>query len=216
MFDTLQEVNRAERITTLSDQTRPVTMAVDQTVPLPPALHGLFPLGLRRGSTVAVSPLVPTTQGMTSVAFSLAAAASAAGSWCAAVGFADLGLVAVAEMGVDLGRLALVPRPAPGQWVMVVGALLDAVDILIVRPPAHLRQGDARRLITRARERGAVLVPVGRWTEGADVRLVVASSQWEGAGAGDGHLLGRRLEVRAGGRGAASRERSLWLDTLAG
>jgi hypothetical protein len=216
LFDTLGTVSRAERITELIDETRPVTLAVDQTVPLTPALAPLFPLGLRRGSTVTVSADSPQAQGVTTMAFSLAAAASAHGSWCAAAGFADLGLVAIAELGISLDRLALVPWLAPGQWVTVVGALLDAVDIVIVRTPPHLRQGDARRLISRARERGTVLIPVGRWTESAEVRLVVTGSHWVGPGMGDGHLLGRRLEVRAGGRGAAHRERLLSLDTVAG
>jgi len=181
------------------------TVRLEHTLPLSPTLETMFPTGLRRGATISVSG----GQGTTSVAFSVAAAASAHGAWCAAVGFADLGLVALAEMGIDLSRLALVPDIPPAQWVTVVGALLDAVDVLLVRPPAHLKLGDARRLIARARERGTVFVPVGRWTESAEVRLVVDGSRWEGTGAGDGHLRVRRLDVRGGGRGAASKERSL-------
>jgi hypothetical protein len=187
----------------------PVSLAVDNSLPIDPAFASLFPFGLRRGSTVAASA---PGQGATTLAFSLAAAASASGAWCAAAGFADLGLVAVAELGVALDRLALVPRPPPAQWVTVVGALIDAVDIVIVRPLPHLRPGDARRLISRARERGTALIAVGRWTESADVRIEVAASRWEGPGAGDGHLMRRRLQLRGGGRGAASREQRLHWD----
>ena len=49
--------------------------------------------------------------GSTSLALQLVAAASAAGSWVAAVGVPALGAVAAAEAGVVLERLALVPRP---------------------------------------------------------------------------------------------------------
>ncbi|MHB8466158.1 MAG: hypothetical protein ACYDH6_13695 [Acidimicrobiales bacterium] len=188
-----------------------LALAVEKTLPIAPALDRLFPLGLHRGSTISVSA-TSLSQGSTTVAFSVAAAASMGGAWCAAVGFADLGLVAVAEMGIALERLVLVPQVAPNHWINVVGALLDAVDVVLVRPPPHLRQGDARRLISRTRERGTILIPVGRWTERADVRLEVTGSRWEGPGAGDGHLLRRQLEVRAAGRGAASRERRMLLD----
>jgi hypothetical protein len=166
---------------------------------------------LRRGTTVAV---IAAGQGALTLAFSLVAAASAAGSWCAAVGFADLGMVGVAEIGVALHRLALVPHLPPAQWVATTGALVDAVDFVVARPPPYLRQGDARRLTARARERGAVLIPVlaspsGAWADGADVRLTVTGSTWEGPGAGDGYLLHRRLDVTVGGRGAAARPRDL-------
>ena len=204
------------------NRVRPVSLTSDRHLPLPAGLEQLFPGGgLRRGSTVVVAS---EGQGAHSLAFSLAAAASAAGSWCAAVGFADLGMVAVAEIGVDLDRLAVVPRLAPAQWVTVVGALIDSVDTLIARPPPHLRLGDARRLTSRARERGTVLIPVicdrardrGPWADGADVRLVVAGSRWDGPGAGDGHLRGRRLDVVVGGRGAAARPRRVEVTLPAG
>jgi hypothetical protein len=154
--------------------------------------------GLRRGSTVSVV-------GSTSVALQLVAAASAAGSWVAAVGVPALGAVAAAETGMVLERLALVPRPGE-QWATVTAALLDALDVVLVRPPHRLRQADARKLIARARERGAVLVPLGPW-DGADMRIEVASVRWHGLGQGDGHLQGARMEVVATGRRAAARER---------
>jgi len=232
----------------LAGRVRPVALAGDRALPLGPGLEDLFPSGiLRRGSTVVVATgqagerqagerqagerqagerqagergAGGRLQGTTSLALSLAAAASAAGSWCAVVGLADLGLVAAAEIGLALDRLALVPRAEPRQWLTVVGALLDTVDLVIARPPTHLRAGDARRLTARARERGSVLIPVlnpsnagGAWADGADVRLIVASARWVGPGSGDGHLRGRRVEVVSGGRGAAARERraALWL-----
>jgi hypothetical protein len=206
-------VSRAERITTfgdLADEARPVSLANEQTVPLTPSLARLVPVtGLGRGTTVAVTS--GTSQGATTLAFALASAASAHGAWCAAVGFPDLGLVAISELGLALERLALVPHVPPSQWAAVVGALVDAVDILIIDAPARLSPANARRLVNRARERGTVLIPVGRWPERADLRLVVAGAVWEGTGAGDGHLVRRRLDVQVSGRGAASGERHVEL-----
>jgi hypothetical protein len=182
----------------------PVTLAGDKTLPVVGPLQPLLPDGgLRRGSTVSVS-------GSVSLALLLAAGPSAAGSWTAAVGLPVLGGVAAAEAGIALERLALVPRPGE-QWATVVAALLDALDVVLVRPPHRLRHADARRLAARARERGSVLVPLSRW-EGADMVLSVRSARWHGVGQGDGHLQGCRMEVVATGRRAGGREKTavLW------
>src|SRR5687768_13037970 len=99
-----------------------VDEGVERSLPVGAALRPLLPGGcLRRGSTVAIS--FSGAGGATSVLFALLAEASAAGSWCAVVGLPRLGLVAAAEAGVALPRLALVPHPGP-DWVDAVGALL--------------------------------------------------------------------------------------------
>ena len=179
---------------------------------MPEVLVPLFPDGgLRRGSTVAVQP--GPAPGATTLALALAVAASQAGSWCAAVGLPTLGYVMAAGLGVCLERLALIPDPGP-RWPVVAAALIDAVDIVVIRPPGRCRPSDARRLAARARERGAVLVPVGSgWPEGADLRLRVLAGAWEGLGQGHGHLRTRMALVGAEGRGAAARPRrvQLWL-----
>src|SRR5205807_5430750 len=108
--------------------------------------------------------------GSTSLALALAAGPSSAGSWCAAVGAPSLGLMAAAELGVDLARFPLVAAPPPAEWPTVVAALLDAIDVVLAWPPPYLRAGHARRLMARARERGAVLMVPGSF-DGADVRL---------------------------------------------
>jgi hypothetical protein len=188
-------------------------LAGTRLLPVLPALAELLPeRGLRRGSTVTVSP-PEGGHGGTSLTLALMAAASASGLWCGVVGMADLGLVAAAEAGLDLSRVAMVPQVAPAQWAAVVGVLVDTVDVVVTRPPPHLRIGDARRLTTRTRERGAVLLALGAWPEGADLRLTVEASRWQGPQAGHGRLEGRRLDVLVGGRGVASRQRrlTLWL-----
>src|SRR5439155_23749547 len=96
---------------------------------------------------------------------------------------------------------------------------VDAVDVVLVGLPRHVRNGDARRLVAKARDRGAVLVTTGGSKAlPADVRLSVASCTWEGLGQGHGRLRARRMDVVASGRGAAARERrvSLWLPAANG
>jgi hypothetical protein len=172
-----------------------------------PALEPLLPgRGLRRGTTVTVTRSA-------ALALALVTGASAAGSWVAAVGLPDLGIVAAAETGIVLERLAMVPVPGARAWPAVVAAFLDAVDVVLVRSPPRLPAAQARRLAARARERGAVLVPIGAWSQPADLRLAVTSSTWQGLGQGHGHLRARQAEVSISGRGTATRERRflLWL-----
>jgi hypothetical protein len=196
----------------LKNLARPVSLARERTLPVLPALAELLPEGgLRRGSTVTVS-------GATSLALALLAGPSQTGSWCAAVGLPSLGLVAAAEVGVALERFPLVARPGD-EWPTVVAALVEAVDVVLVCLPRHVRMGDARRLVAKARDRGAVLVTTGRSAGfAADVRLSVAGAAWEGLGEGHGRLRARRMDVVANGRGAAARERqvSLWLPAADG
>jgi hypothetical protein len=188
---------------------RPVVLAGEQALPVAPALAPLLPAGLRRGATVAVAP----GPGGTALALALVAEASARGSWVAAVGVPALGLASAGELGLSLERV-LVVDPPPGAWAEVVAALLDAVDLVCTRPPARARSAAARRLAARAREQGTVIVQLAAPPGGADVTLRVAATAWTGlAGGGAGRLEARQVEVVAGGRGAAARERRtrLWL-----
>jgi hypothetical protein len=166
----------------------------------------------------AAPAAVPCAGGSTTLGFALLAAASAA-SWCAAVGTADPGIVALAELGVDLGHLVLVPCPGP-RWAQVAATLFDGMDVVLVRPPGPVRPGLARRLSARARERRGVLVVLGArgWPEGADVRLSVETGTWHGVEAGHGHLQGRHVEVVASGRRTATRpvRVGLWLPAPSG
>jgi hypothetical protein len=174
---------------------------VARFLPVDPQLVRLLPGGgLRRGSTVAVSP--GATTGTTTLLLSLIAAASAEGAWCAVVGLPDLGMAAAAEAGVALSRFALVPRPGP-DWAGVVAALLDGVDIVVAATPGPVRATVTGRLAARARQRGSVLVPYGRW-EGVDLTLAVTGGDWQGLGLGRGRLRRRELDVTASGRGAAT------------
>jgi hypothetical protein len=189
---------------------------IERTLPVAAALRPLLPGGcLRRGGTVAIGGVRGGGdlggRGATSLLFALLAEASGAGSWCAVVGLPGLGLVAAAETGVAVDRLALVPRPGP-DWIDTVGALLDGMDIVVIATPAGVPAQLAARLAAKTRQRGAVLIPVGAWP-GADITLEVVGGSWHGLGQGLGRLRRRDVEVVAHGRGAATRARRahLWL-----
>lgn len=180
----------------------------EKVFPLRDELRKLLPWhGLRRGATVTVAG----GPGATSVLLALIAGPVRAGSWCAVVGVPALGSEAAAELGVDLRRLALVPEPG-GEWATVTAALLDGMDIVVVRPPGPVATRLARRLAARARQRGSVLVPYGVW-DGADVVLRATGQVWHGLGTGQGRLRSRELDIVSYGRGAATRPRraTLWL-----
>jgi hypothetical protein len=204
----------------LAARVRPSTPVAGRLLPVPPALAPLFPDGaLRRGSTTVV--VGQPGHGSTTLSLALLAAATQSGSWCAAVGLADPGVVAAAELGVDLRRVVFVPHPGPG-WAEAAGDLLPGVDVVLVRPPGRARLTAARHLVARARERSAALVVLvehpAAWPVGGDLMLAVGAVEWEGIGQGHGHLAGRRAEVVVTGRRAAGRPVtcSLWLPTRSG
>src|SRR4051794_18135467 len=109
--------------TALADVVRPASDidegGAQRTLPVLPELTGLLPgRGLRRGSTVSGAAERPAPGGGTSLLLALLAEASRAGSWCAVVGVPALGILAAAEVGIALDRLALVPDPGP-EWPTV-------------------------------------------------------------------------------------------------
>ena len=196
---------RRAQLELVADRVSPLTLAREQNLPVHDSLTSLFPDGaLRRGTIVGVSGV-----GATSLALAVVAGPSAAGSWTAFVGGTDIGLVAADEHGVVLERL-LVIDPAPSAWSSTVAALIGAVDLIVISPKHRLHEPDARRIGSRLRERGSVLVSFGsRWPVGADVQLDVAESRWCGIGVGHGVLQLRKATIAGGGRGAAARPRSL-------
>jgi len=182
---------------------RPVTLAKSRMLPLGEPWNALVPDGgLRRGSTVVVQ--APAGFGGLSLALSLLAESSARGHWSAVVGVDDPGVVAIADLGVDLRRVLFVPRPR-GAWAESAADLLDGVDLLIARPPSRAAHGAARRLMDRVRERGTVLIaltePRAAWPLPADLSFNITQSRW----ATSSRLDARYLTVRVSGRGALAR-----------
>jgi hypothetical protein len=166
-----------------------------RVLPVRGELAGLLPWGgLRRGSTVSVG-------GSTSLLLALLAGATADGCWAAVVGLPQIGVLAAAELGVAVQRLALIPRPGsdPGP---VIAALLDGMDLVAVACP--LPPSLARRLTARARQRRAVLIAFGAWPS-ADVALTAESVSWNALDDGAETLRRQQITVRSGGRGSAGK-----------
>ena len=124
--------------------------------------------GLAKGSVVAVDRV-----GILCLA--LLAGPSRAGMWCGVAGLPDLGIVAAAEAGAEPGRMMLVPEPGP-RWAEVAATMLDACEVVLLRPPGHAPAQARRRLETAACRSGAALIVAGTW-DGAPVRLHVTRQQ---------------------------------------
>src|SRR6185437_3388892 len=183
-------------------------------LPVPAQLAELLPHpGLRRGSTIAVN-------GSVALLLHLLGPASAQGAWTALVGMPEISAEAAAEAGFDLARLAMI-TPADGGWTgagwtTAVGALLDAVDVVVARPGAietgpGVTPGDSRRLTARARSKDAVLVLFGQSSQpwpAVESKLSAEHAGWSGIGDGYGRLTRRRLLVTATGKGRSGRPRS--------
>lgn len=88
-----------------------------------------------------------------------------------------------------------VPVRAGPRLLPVHPALLDAFDVVAVRPPRQLTAAAMHQLAARVRLREVVLVPylagVADWS-GTDVRLTVSDGRWFGTEDGYGRLRQRR------------------------
>lgn len=161
-------------------------------------LQPLFPWpgGIRRGATVSAV-------GSTSLLLALLSGAMTDGAWAAVVGIAGFGALAAAEYGIDLARVALVPNPGP-DWPTVLGALIDGITLVVIATPADVPAGIARSLISRTRQRGAVLITTREWP-GCDLTVRVTERRWHGLGIGQGRLRRQELTLTASGKGRAAR-----------
>lgn len=180
-----------------------------EVLPLTGPLADLLPHGgLPRGGVVSVQggPDDGDGGGASSLLLSLLAGPERA--WSALVALPGIGLLAAAELGVDLERVVLVPDPGP-DLLQVISVLADGVDVIAVGagrtapgPPARLRV-----LGGRLRQHGAVLLVAGPWP-GADLVLTARQSGWVGIGRGHGRLQERLLTVTVDGRRLAGRSRT--------
>ncbi|MFI5777260.1 hypothetical protein [Nocardia sp. NPDC051570] len=170
-----------------------------EPLPVPSALVELLPEGgLAKGSVVAYS-------GVTSLLAGLLAAVTGSGGHAVAVGLPRLGLLAAAEMGAHLGRLALIPDPGSDP-VEVASVLLDGVDLVVLGlgglsiPPSRTRV-----LAARARSKGATLVVTGGAWAGATLRIDARIAGYEGLGRGRGRLRAIHLDVSVSARSTPPR-----------
>ena len=133
-----RQENRAEqleslrrRMAVISGKTSGQAARADDLLPesesqlaLPQWLADSLPVPLPRG-TVAVC------SGARSLLLSMVAAVTAAGGNAAIVGQPDIGLLAAAEMGADLSRLAVIPDPGTDP-VEVAAVLVDGMDLVVL------------------------------------------------------------------------------------
>lgn len=164
-----------------------------------PGLSGV--LRLRTGSSYRVDE--------SSIALSLLAEPSRAGSWVAVVGVGDLGVEAAAEHGLNLDRTVLVPDPAE-HWPEVTAALVDVAPLVWLRTTGGVRRAVASRLAARLRKRSTTLLVQGEWP-GCEARLRIVGSQWHGAEDGHGRLRSRLVTVECVRGSAPARTTQLWL-----
>jgi hypothetical protein len=165
---------------------------------LPRWLAESLPVPLPRGTVAVLS-------GARSLLLSIVAAVTSAGGNVAIVGQPDIGLLAAAEMGADLSRLAVIPDPGTDP-VEVAAVLIDGMDLVVLGLGGRqVPQTRARAVVARARNKGCtLLVTDGDW-QGAPARLEARVCGYEitaDSRPGFGRISGVRLQIRgcAGGR----------------
>ena len=113
---------------------------------------------------------VLTLQGSTTLLLAALALRQGEGGWCGVIGGDELGWCAATEVGLDLNRVLTVPTSLldDGSILTVTATLLDGVDALLIGAAvaARLRPQHRRRLLSRARERGHLILTPAHW-EGA-------------------------------------------------
>jgi hypothetical protein len=165
-------------------------------LPVPQLLADVLPDALPRGTVAVLS-------GARSLPLSMVSAVTAAGGNAAIVGQPDIGLLAAAEMGADLSRLAVIPYPGTDP-VEVAAVLMDGMDLVVLSLGGRsVPMSRARAVVARAHHKGCtLLVTDGDW-QGASIRLTARVCGYETTSGtpGFGRIKQVRLDVCAGGRG---------------
>ena len=134
----------------------------------PPAASPAFPTALSAWQDSGVL----TLHGSTTLLLAALALRQGATGWCGIIGGDELGWCAATEVGLDLNRVLTVPAPLldDASTLTVTSTLLDGVDTLLIGATVaeELRPQHRRRLLSRARERGHLILTPARW-EGARI-----------------------------------------------
>jgi hypothetical protein len=180
------------KVVTRSDDLLPES---ESQLAVPQWLAESLPVQLPRGTVAVLS-------GARSLLLSMIAAVTAAGGNAAIVGQPDIGLLAAAEMGADLSRLAVIPDPGTDP-VEVAAVLIDGMDLVVLGLGGRLvPQTRTRAVVARARHQGCpLLVTDGDW-QGAPTRLEARVCGYEITGGsrgtptpGFGRISGVRLQI---------------------
>ncbi|MBF6469881.1 hypothetical protein IU427_32675 [Nocardia beijingensis] len=128
-------------------------------------------------------------------------AATGAGAWVAVLGGAQLGLLAVAEMGGNLARLAHIPDP--GRDLLAVAAVLfDGLDVVALDVPGSAAPSRSRAVLARIRSHDAVLITTQPGWARPDLQMHCDNAGYGGLGRGRGRLRSMTYDIRISGRGA--------------
>ena len=183
----------------------PVVLAAEHILPVPEEFLPLLPGGgLQRGWTVRVEGMASAR----AMAWALLGRVTTAGGWIAAVDVPGVSLAAAREVGVAIERVLVVTCPDPAAWSASIGALIGSVDVIVFGSPRHrVVPSEHRRMSSRARERGSVLMELSDSTATRhraqlqyDLSLVVQPVGWHGLGNGHGCLQARSVDVEVSGR----------------
>ena len=134
----------------------------------PPAASPAFPTAL----SACQDSGVLTLHGSATLLLAALALRQGATGWCGVIGGDELGWCAATEVGLDLNRVLTIPAPLldDASTLTVTSTLLDGVDTLLIGATIAegLRPQHRRRLLSRARERGHLILTPARW-EGARI-----------------------------------------------
>ena len=148
----------------------------------PPAASPAFPTALSAWQDSGVL----TLHGSTTLLLAALALRQGATGWCGIIGGDELGWCAATEIGLDLNRVLTVPAPLLDDTsiLTVTSTLLDGVDTLLIGATVAegLRPRHRRRLLSRARERGHLILTPARWE---DARILQAAPLAPDAGTKD-------------------------------
>jgi len=109
-----------------------------------------------------------------------------------------IGVEAMADLGVDLDRLVLVPDPG-SRWLTIATALSEVIPLIAVHPRSRASDADTARLGARLRDRGCTMLVTARWPQ-SEATIAVEETEWHGLGSGWGLLAERTVTLRASGR----------------
>jgi hypothetical protein len=168
----------------------------ESLLPVPESLAELLPAGLPRG-------VVAVLTGARSLPLSMAAAVTAGGGHATLIGQPGAGLLAAAEMGADLSRLAVIPDPGTDP-VEVAAVLMDGMDLVVLGLGGRTVSPTRARAVTaRAQHKGCALLVTGGDWQGAPLRLDARVCGYEMSGGpvpGLGRISRVQLAMRARGR----------------
>ena len=119
---------------------------------------------------------------------------TARGGHVGIVGWPDLSLAQVAEMG-SLNNVVTVPDPGLEAWA-VTSVLAEGMDLIIHHgPPGELSPAKARPVWAKIRGGQAAVLTVGARLPGTAVRIGAEVSTYRGIGKGSGRIRGVDIDL---------------------